>query len=246
MLNLSNSSKASLESTWKAVEQLKKKGLAKSVGISNYTGALLLDLFTYAEITPAVLQIEHHPYFTQENLVKLAKERGIAITAYSSFGPASFIECDMKVASDTKPLLQHDLVTGIAEKHGKTAAQVLLRWATQRGLAVIPKSNDPKRLAQNLDVVNFELGEDEIQKISDLNINLKFNVPTNVSFTLFLCDVWISLTVTSTVFLATSSPRWSSLCFTNESPLEVYVQGTTELAQRFLARHKYTICIMSI
>ncbi|KAK3214258.1 hypothetical protein GRF29_28g2522865 [Pseudopithomyces chartarum] len=171
--------KASLESTWKAVEQLKKKGLAKSVGISNYTGALLLDLFTYAEITPAVLQIEHHPYFTQENLVKLAKERGIAITAYSSFGPASFIECDMKVASDTKPLLQHDLVTGIAEKHGKTAAQVLLRWATQRGLAVIPKSNDPKRLAQNLDVVNFELGEDEIQKISDLNINLKFNVPTN-------------------------------------------------------------------
>ncbi|KAJ4355730.1 D-xylose reductase [Didymosphaeria variabile] len=182
-------SKASLESTWKAIEQLKKKGLSKSVGISNYTGALLLDLFTYAEITPAVLQIEHHPYFTQENLVKLAKERGIAITAYSSFGPSSFIECDMKVAADTQQLLSHDLITGIAEKHSKTPAQVLLRWATQRGLAVIPKSNDPKRLAQNLDVVGFDLGNDEIQKISDLNINLKFNVPTNVGSIPFA--VWV-------------------------------------------------------
>lgn len=175
-------SKASLESTWKAVEQLKKTGLAKSVGISNYTGALLLDLFTYASITPAVLQIEHHPYFTQENLVTLAKERGIAVTAYSSFGPTSFLECDMKLAADTQPLLKHDLVTAIADKHGKTAAQVLLRWATQRGLAVIPKSNDPKRLAQNLDVVAFDLSDAEIQSISELNINLKFNVPTNVSF----------------------------------------------------------------
>jgi len=197
---------ASLESTWKAMEQLKKNGLAKSVGVSNYTGALLLDLFTYAEIKPAVLQIEHHPYFVQSNLVKLAKQHNIAITAYSSFGPLSFIECDMKVAADTQPLLSHELIKSIADKHEKTPAQVLLRWATQRGLAVIPKSNSPKRLAENLDVVSFDLGDDEINKISDLDIGLKFNVPTNVrDLSLLLALIGIAADgIPSTAFPATS------------------------------------------
>lgn len=173
--------KASLQSTWKAMEGLKKSGLAKSIGVSNYSGALLLDLFTYAEIKPATLQIEHHPYFVQPNLLKLAEQHKIAVTAYSSFGPLSFIECDMKVAEDTPTLLEHDIIKKAAEKHGKTPAQVLLRWATQRGLSVIPKSNSPKRLAENLDCSNFDLTSEEIQQIADLDRGLKFNVPTNVS-----------------------------------------------------------------
>lgn len=117
-------SNARLEDTWRAMEDVQKKGLAKSIGVSNYNGALLLDMFTYAKVKPATLQIEHHPYYVQPNLLKLAEQHGIAVTAYSSFGPQSFLECDMKVAADTPLLFDHPVITKIAEAHGKTPAQV--------------------------------------------------------------------------------------------------------------------------
>ncbi|KAH9866704.1 NAD(P)H-dependent D-xylose reductase (XR) [Plenodomus biglobosus] len=177
-------SKASLESTWKAFEDIQSKGLAKSIGVSNYNGALLLDLFTYAKVKPATLQIEHHPYYVQPYLIKLAEQHGIKVTAYSSFGPQSFIECDMKIAADTPLLFDHPVVTKIAKAHGKTPAQVLLRWSTQRGISVIPKSNSQHRLQQNLDVTSFDLADGEIEEISGLDKNLKFNAPTNVSLSL--------------------------------------------------------------
>lgn len=149
--------------------------------MSNYSGALLLDLFTYAKVKPATLQIEHHPYYVQPYLIKLAQQHGIKVTAYSSFGPQSFIECDMKIAADTPLLFDHPVVTKIAEAHGKTPAQVLLRWSTQRGISVIPKSNSQGRLQQNLDVNGFDLKDSEVDEISGLDKNLKFNAPTNVS-----------------------------------------------------------------
>lgn len=171
--------KASLESTWKAMEQIKKKGLAKSIGVSNYSGALLLDLFTYAEIKPAALQIEHHPYLVQEPLVNLAGQHDIKVVGYSSFGPQSFLDCDMKVAEDFKLLFDHDVINKIAKAHGKTGAQVLLRWATQRGISVIPKSSSEGRLKQNLDVINFDLTSEEIAEITALDSNFRFNNPLN-------------------------------------------------------------------
>ena len=174
-------SNATLEETYHAMEALYEQGLIKSLGISNYNGALLLDLFRYAKQVPQTLQIEHHPYLTQEPLLKLCKERDIAVTAYSSFGPLSFVELDMQKAKDTPMLFDHDVVKGIADAHGKSPAQVLLRWSTQRGVAVIPKSNNQSRLAQNLDVCSFDLKQDEIEKISALDKGLRFNNPTNVS-----------------------------------------------------------------
>jgi len=174
-------SNATLEETYHAMEALYEQGLIKSLGISNYNGALLLDLFRYAKQLPQTLQIEHHPYLTQESLLKLCKERDIAVTAYSSFGPLSFVELNMQKAKDTPMLFEHDVVKSIADAHGKSPAQVLLRWSTQRGVAVIPKSNNQSRLAQNLDVCSFDLKEDEIEKISSLDKGLRFNNPTNVS-----------------------------------------------------------------
>ena len=174
-------SKASLEETYHAMEELYDEGLIKSIGISNYTGALLLDVERYAKHMPQTLQIEHHPYLVQQDLLDLCKSRGIAVTAYSSFGPQSFLELDMQKAHDTPLLFDHSTIKEIAEKHSKTPAQVLLRWTTQRGIAVIPKSNNQARLAQNLDVCNFELAKDEIEKISALDKDLRFNNPTNVS-----------------------------------------------------------------
>jgi D-xylose reductase len=171
--------KAPLYETYQAMEQLYDEGLIKSIGISNYTATLLLDLERYAKHMPQALQIEHHPYLVQKELLELCKSRNIAVTAYSSFGPQSFVELDMASAKNTTLLFDQQDVKSIAEKHGKSPAQVLLRWATQRDVAVIPKSNNPDRLAQNLDVCSFDLSSDEIEKISSLDKGLRFNNPLN-------------------------------------------------------------------
>jgi D-xylose reductase len=171
---------ATIQETWTAMEALVPKGYAKSIGISNFQGALILDLLRYAKIRPATLQIEHHPYLVQKSLLKLAAAEGIVVTAYSSFGPQSFRELEWQNALDTPLLFEHPNVVEIAKKHNKTPAQVLLRWATQRGLAVIPKSNNQGRLLQNLEVTNFDLDQSEIDTISGFDRNLRFNNPPDV------------------------------------------------------------------
>jgi len=179
-------SNAPIQETWTAMESLVHKGLAKSIGVSNFQGSLILDLLRYAKVRPATLQIEHHPYLVQPTLLKLAESEGIAVTAYSSFGPQSFIELEWQKAKDTPVLFEHPTVTDIAKKHKKTPAQVLLRWATQRGLAVIPKSNNPERLKANLEVMDFDLGKDELEAISGLDRHLRFNNPTDYLGTLHI------------------------------------------------------------
>jgi len=179
-------SNATIQETWTAMEGVASKGLAKSIGISNFQGSLILDLLRYAKIRPATLQIEHHPYLVQESLIKLAQAEGIAVTAYSSFGPQSFVELEWQKAKDTPLLFEHPKVVEIAKKHNKNPAQVLLRWATQRGLAVIPKSNNQGRLQQNLEVTNFDLEKSEIDAISGFDRNLRFNNPPDYLGTLHI------------------------------------------------------------
>jgi D-xylose reductase len=113
--------------------------------------------------------------------LELAKENNIAVTGYSSFGPMSFRELEWKKAHDTQLLFETEPVKEAAKAHGKTPAQVLLRWATQRGLAVIPKSNDPQRLKENLDVNSFDLTKKELDAISSLDQGLRFNDPSDYS-----------------------------------------------------------------
>lgn len=163
--------------TWRAMEALVKSGKVKSIGISNFTGALIEDLLRGAKIPPAVLQIEHHPYLQQKRLVEWVQSKGIAITAYSSFGPQSFIELKHEGALNIPGLFEHEDINTIAKKHERTPAQVLLRWATQRGIAVIPKSNKTDRLVKNLTVNDFSLTEDELATIAKLDIGLRFNDP---------------------------------------------------------------------
>lgn len=139
----------------------------------------MLDTLRYARIPPAVLQIEHHPYLVQQPLLDLAKEYGLAVTAYCSFGPQSWVELNMHL--DTPSLLEHDVIGTIAKKHQKTPAQVLLRWATQRGLAVIPKSNSAERVASNFQSVDFDLADEDIKTISSLDKGSRFNDPSGMS-----------------------------------------------------------------
>lgn len=178
--------KASIQETWTAMETLVEKKMARSIGVSNFQGSLLLDMLRYCKIPPATLQIEHHPYLTQETLVTLAKSEGIAITAYSSFGPQSFIELGFQNAKDTPVLFEHPVVTKIAQAGKKSPSQVLLRWATQRGIAVIPKSNNQARLEQNLHACDFDLTEADLKAISSLDKNLRFNNPTDYLGTLHI------------------------------------------------------------
>ncbi|KAK9356209.1 NADP-dependent oxidoreductase domain-containing protein [Lipomyces doorenjongii] len=168
-----------ISETWAEMEKAVELGYTKNIGISNFAGALIIDLLRYAKIPPAVLQIEHHPYLTQPQIIALAEQRGIAVTAYSSFGPQSFLELGHPLAQTVGLLLEADPISSIAKAHGKTTAQVLLRWATQRGIAVIPKSNNPQRLAENLNHVDFDLTPEELEKVSGLNVGLRFNDPAD-------------------------------------------------------------------
>jgi len=168
-----------IQETWQAMEELVDQGLARDIGLSNSPGAILLDVLRYNQKPVSVLQIEHHPYLTQEALVALCKYSGIAITGYCSFGPQSWVELNM--AKDAVSLLTNsETINSIAAATGKSTAQVLLRWATQRGIAVIPKSNNHERLIQNLKCTDFDLTEEQIKAISALNINLRFNDPSNM------------------------------------------------------------------
>lgn len=164
-----------LRETWEVLEELVDEGVAKNIGLSNTQGSLLLDVIKYARIQPQVLQVEIHPYLTQEALVKQAALLDIAVTGYSSFGPQSYVE--LGADKGAKGLLTHDVVAGIASRNNRTPAQVLLRWAVQRGIAVVPKSNNHDRLVSNLQVTSFELPEEDVKAISALNINLRLNNP---------------------------------------------------------------------
>ncbi|CAG8558281.1 14434_t:CDS:2 [Acaulospora morrowiae] len=166
--------------TWEAMEELVDAGLVKNIGLSNFSAALIYDLLKYARIRPAVLQIEHHPYLTQENLIKYMKSQEIAVTAYSSLGTLSFQEFDGEYgqrALRTPSLLKQDIVLEVAASHKRTPAQVLLRWSVQRGIAVIPKSNKHERLVENMNIFDFSLTEEELRRISSLDRRLRFNDP---------------------------------------------------------------------
>lgn len=177
--------KVPIQETWQALEELVQSkenpsGFVKSIGVSNFHSQLIYDVLSYNKVPLSVLQIEHHPYLTQPDLIAVAQENGIAVTGYSTFGPQSFLELGNAAAEGVKPLFETDVIKAIAAKHGKSAGQVLLRWCTQRNIIVIPKSNNVDRLKQNLSLFDFELTDDEIKQISGLDRGLRFNNPADI------------------------------------------------------------------
>src|SRR5262249_493508 len=140
--------KAPLSETWEAMEELVKSGLVRNIGVCNYNCALLRDLISYASLPPAVLQVELHPYLTQEKLIRYAQEKGIAVTGFSPLGALSYLSLGM--AAPTESVLEQAVVCDAARRHGRTPAQIVLRWGVQRGTAIVPKTSHPERLAENL------------------------------------------------------------------------------------------------
>ena len=164
-----------LADTWRAMETLVPAGLVRTIGVCNYNSALLHDLMAYARIKPAMLQIESHPYLTQQRLIRLAHHYDIAVTAFSPLGAGSYVELSM--ASDQDSVLQQPVVKDIASRVQRTPAQVVLRWGVQRGTSVIPKTSRASRLVENLSVFDFALSDDDMAAISALNQNRRFNDP---------------------------------------------------------------------
>ena len=164
-----------LQETWMAMETLVHKGLVNRIGVCNYNTALIHDLMSYATIRPAMLQIEAHPYLTQEKLIRCARGYGIDVTAFSPLGAQSYFELGM--ADSGESLLGAAPVMVAAQTHGKTPAQVLLKWGVQRGTSVIPKTSKPERMRENIDIEDFELSAVEMAAISALNQNRRFNDP---------------------------------------------------------------------
>jgi diketogulonate reductase-like aldo/keto reductase len=162
--------KIPLRETWEAMQGLVKEGLVKAIGVSNFTVPMLIDLLSYAEISPAVNQIELHPYLQQTRLVEFCHYRGIAVTAYSPLGRPGYPDMSERVLEDP-------VILKIARAYGKTPAQVALRWGVQRRTIVIPKSTHPKRIKENIDVFDFELSENEMRTVAGLERGLRLVDP---------------------------------------------------------------------
>ena len=143
--------------TWKAMEEIYHSGRAKAVGVSNFNAHHLGRLFAETEVRPAVNQIEVHPYLTQDPLRAFDADHEIATEAWSPIAQGK--------------VLDDPTITRIAEKYGKTPAQVTLRWHVQRGDIVFPKSVTRSRIQENIDVFDFELDGTDMGDISGLNRN---------------------------------------------------------------------------
>ncbi|MFT6286007.1 MAG: D-xylose reductase [Alcanivorax sp.] len=164
-----------LHETWLSMEGLVEQGLVRNIGVCNYNSGLLNDLMSYANIKPTELQIEAHPYLTQERLIRHAQSYGIDVTAFSPLGALSYLELDMADAMES--VLEQQVVKRAAERVGKTPAQVVLRWGVQRNCYIITKSSRTERLQQNIDIFDFLLSQQEMDDISALNKNRRFNDP---------------------------------------------------------------------
>ncbi len=179
-----------ISATWQAMEELQTAGLVREIGVCNFGTALLRDLICHAQVPPAVLQVELHPYLTQERLLRFCREAGIAVTAFSPLGALSYFSLQM--ARPEESVLAQPVIQEIAARHSRTPAQIVLRWGVQRGTAIVPKTTQPDRLAENLSLFDFELTEDEMTAISQLNRNRRFNDPGDFCETAFntFCPIY--------------------------------------------------------
>ncbi|WP_405015125.1 aldo/keto reductase [Kitasatospora sp. NBC_01539] len=142
---------------WRAMETANREGLARAIGVANFHPDRLLDLVLNNEIAPAVDQIETHPFFQRGPDHDLMREQGVQHQSWGGF------------AEGKNDLFTHPVLSGIGTAHGKSVAQVVLRWLIQRSIVTIPKSVDPGRMAQNFDVFDFALTDDQMTRIAALD-----------------------------------------------------------------------------
>src|SRR4051812_25198575 len=149
---------------YRALETLLADGKVRAIGVSNFMVDHLTRLLEHASVVPAVNQIEQHPYFAQGDVQAFGEQHGILAQAWSPIGGITFYR-----DSGHTSTLQDPVIVQIADAHGKTPAQVMLRWGLQHGRSVIPKSTKPHRIAENIDVFDFELTAEQLSAIDGLH-----------------------------------------------------------------------------
>ena len=142
---------------WRAVERLYREGRVRAIGVTSFTSERLQDLFLHNEVKPMVNQIETNPLFQQHEANAFLRQEGIQHEAWAPF------------AEGRRGIFDNPTIKAIADRHGKTTAQVILRWLNQRGVVVIPKSVSKARMAENLDIFNFTLTDDEMVRMAVLD-----------------------------------------------------------------------------
>lgn len=152
--------------TWRAMEQIYESGRVRAIGVSNFNISHLDELLETAVTMPAINQIELHPYLTQAKIRTYCENIGIVIESWSPLMRGG-------------ELLTNPTISGIANAHGKESAQIILRWHIQSGLIAIPKSVTPERIEENISIFNFELTDDEMQRIDGLNKNKRVGPDPN-------------------------------------------------------------------
>ncbi|WJX17626.1 3''-deamino-3''-oxonicotianamine reductase [Trifolium repens] len=163
---------------WKAMEECQKLGLTKSIGVSNFTCKKLDDLLSFAIIPPSVNQVEMNPVWHQKKLKEYCEAKGIIITAFSPLGA--------KGASwGTNDVMDSEILKEIAEKHGKTIAQVCLRWLYEQGVTMAVKSYDKERMKQNLEIFDWSLTKDDHEKIDKMK-----QIRVNNGPVVFIPNLW--------------------------------------------------------
>ncbi|MGW9102623.1 aldo/keto reductase [Priestia megaterium] len=143
--------------SWRAMEELYREGKIKAIGVSNFYADRLVDLIIHNEVVPAINQVETHPFNQQIESAKLMKENNVQIESWAPF------------AEGKNEIFQNELLVSIAGKHNKSVAQVILRWLTQRGVVVIPKSVRKERIIENFNIFDFELSQEDMEKIATLD-----------------------------------------------------------------------------
>jgi len=156
-----------LATTWEAMLKASEQGLAREVGVSNFSKQMIKRVSEETGRTPALNQVELHPYLQQDDLVAACKMLGVAVTAYSPLGSPD--SAAMMGRHDEAPLTRHPTIVQIATSHGATPGQVLIAWALARGTSVIPKSVNPGRIAENLAAGELELSATDMAAIAALD-----------------------------------------------------------------------------
>jgi 2,5-diketo-D-gluconate reductase A len=148
--------------SWRAMEKLKNEGLVRSIGVCNFHPHHVDEILKVAEHQPVLNQVELHPWLTQDKVLEYDNSHSILTQAWSPLARGK--------------ILEEDMLAELAKSHGKSVAQIVLRWHIQRGVAVIPKSNSMERITENMNVFDFELSEQEMVSISLLNSNFRTGV----------------------------------------------------------------------
>ncbi|MBH8603710.1 aldo/keto reductase [Thermoactinomyces sp. CICC 10522] len=146
--------------TWKALETLYREGQVRAIGVSNFQIHHIEELKKHSDLLPMVNQVEYHPLLTQKELLQYCKQEGIQLEAWSPLMRGNNLD--------------HPTLTALAEKHGKTPAQIILRWDLQHGVVTIPKSVREHRIKENADIFDFELSPAEMDQIDAMNQNHRF------------------------------------------------------------------------